>query len=207
MAEMIAIADVLNTFLISLVNFLPNLLGALVLLLIGWVVGSVVGRIVKEVIKRLKIDDLILKTKKPLFKISSIFSVIFSWAIYILFIQAAVGILGVPVIVDALGEILAFIPGLAKAIIVGIAGYAIAEYVRNNVEKSKITYSKLFANILFFLIIYITIATALPLVGIDATLINAVLLILVASFGIGMAIAIGLGMKDTVAKIAKKKFK
>ena len=85
-----------------------------------------VGRIVKEIIKRLKIDELIFKTRKPLFKLSSVFSVIFSWAIYILFIQAAVGILGVRVIVEALGEILTFIPGLAKAIIVGIAGYAIA---------------------------------------------------------------------------------
>jgi hypothetical protein len=54
---------------------------------------------------------------------------------------------------------------------------------------------------------YIAIATALPSIGIDASLINMILIILVASFGLGMAIAIGLGLKDTVAKLAKKKFK
>ncbi len=204
---MVEFTEVLVSISESFVKFLPNVIGALVLLGIGWLIGSVVGRIVKEVIRRLKLDDLLFKKKKPLFKLSDLFSIIFSWAIYILFIQASFETLGVPVLVEALGAILAFIPGLIKAIIVVIAGYAVAEYVREKIEESKIMYSNLVAKIMFFLIIYIAVATALPSVGIDASLINMILIIIVASFGLGIAIAIGLGFKDTVARLAKKKFK
>ena len=204
---MVEFTEVLINISDSFVKFLPNLIGALVLLAIGWLVGSIVGRIVKEIVRRLKLDDLLFKNKKPMFKFSDVFSIIFSWAIYILFIQAAFEVLGIPALVEAFGAILAFIPGLIKAIIIVIAGYAIAEYVREKVEKSKVMYCKLVAKIMFFLIMYIAIATALPSIGIDASLINMILIILVASFGLGMAIAIGLGLKDTVAKFAKKKFK
>jgi len=191
----------------SFIKFLPNLLGAVVLLAIGWLIGSVVGRIVKEIVRRLKLDDLVFKNKKPVFKLSDIFSLIFSWSIYILFIQSAFEVLGIPVLVETLGAILAFIPGLIKAIIIVIAGYAIAEYVRGKIERSKIMYCELIGKAIFFLIMYVAIATALPSIGIDTSLINTILIILVASFGLGMAIAIGLGLKDTVARFAKKKFK
>jgi uncharacterized membrane protein YoaK (UPF0700 family) len=106
-----------------------------------------------------------------------------------------------------LDSILAFIPGLTKAIIVVIVGYALAEYVRRQVEASVITYSETVAKVLFFLILYIGIAMALPLVGIDPTLVNNILLIIVGSVGLGMAIAVGLGLKDTITRMAKKKFR
>jgi hypothetical protein len=125
----------------SFIKFLPNLLGALVLLGIGWSIGSVVERILKEIVRRLKLDDLLFKKKKPLFKLSDLFSIIFSWAIYILFIQAAFETLGIPALVEALSAILAFIPGLIKAIIIVVAGYVITEYVREKIEESKIMYS------------------------------------------------------------------
>ena len=191
----------------SFVIFLPNLVGALILLGIGWLVGYVAGRIVKEILLRTKVDRYLAKGKKPLFKLSDIFSVITAWSLYIVFINAAVQTLGIAALVDVLNAILAFIPGLIKAIIVVLAGYAIAEYVRAKVEESGITYSDLVSKGLFFLILYIAIAMALPLVGIDATLVNNILLIIVGSFGAGLAIAIGLGLKDTIARLAKKKLK
>jgi len=191
----------------SFVIFLPNLVGALILLGIGWLVGYVAGRIVKEILLRTKVDRYLAKGKKPLFKLSDIFSVITAWSLYIVFINAAVQTLGIAALVDVLNAILAFIPGLIKAIIVVLAGYAIAEYVRAKVEESGITYSDLVSKGLFFLILYIAVAMALPLVGIDATLVNNILLIIVGSFGAGLAIAIGLGLKDTIARLAKKKLK
>jgi hypothetical protein len=202
-----AVVATLENFFRSFLSFLPSLIGALVLLLVGWLLGNIVGKIVKEVLLRLKADDLIFRGKRQIFKISSVVSILCSWAIYLLFIQAAVDVLGIIVLKEAVGQIVAFIPGLIKAVVIGLVGYAIAEYVRENVERSKVPYSKLVAKLLFFLIIYIAIATALPLVGIDTTLINAILIVIVASFGLGFAIALGLGLKDTVAKLAKKGFK
>lgn len=201
------ILEALTSFASSAVEFLPKLAAATILLVIGWIVGAVVGRIVKEILTRLKIDQYVAKGKKPIFKLSEIFPVIFSWSIYLVFIQSAVQILGIAALVMALNSILTFIPGLLKAIVVMIVGYALAEYISKEVESSKVTYSDTIAKILFFLIIYVSVAMALPLVGIDPTLVNTILLIIVGSVGAGLAIAIGLGLKDTVADMAKKKLK
>jgi hypothetical protein len=47
------------------------------------------------------------------------------------------------------------------------------------------------------------VALALPFVKIDPTLINWLLIVVMASIGFGLALAIGLGLKDVVAESAK----
>jgi MFS family permease len=196
--------EIFNRFLVTLITFLPNLAGAIVLLLVGWIAGSIIGRLTKEFLKRLKIEEKITRGNKPLFKLSDILAVIFSWTVYLMFIREAVNVLALPTLVEVMGTILAFLPGLVGAIIVVVAGHSLAGYIKKHVEDSGVTYSDIIGNVLFFLIIYISIAIALPLVKIDPFLINAILLVIIASVGAGLAIAMGLGLKNTVAEMAKK---
>lgn len=198
------ITEILIAFTNTVIDFLPKIAGALILLLIGWLIGLVVGRVIKELLRRLKVDEYVARGKRPVFRLSDIFSVIATWSIYLVFIQAAVDTLGIVALSLFLQGILAFIPGLIKAIMVVIIGYALAEYVRQNVEASKVTYSGLVGRVLFFLTIYIAIAMALPLVGIDPFLVNALLLVIAGSVGIGLAIAIGFGLKNDIVKIIRK---
>ncbi|MFQ6056888.1 MAG: hypothetical protein ACE5J3_13010 [Methanosarcinales archaeon] len=175
------------------------------LLVIGWLVGRLVGKVTKKIILKLKVDQYITRKKKPLFRLSDIFSIIFRWTVYLVFIWAAVETLGIAALTEFIRAIVMhFIPGLVKAIIVIIVGYALAEYVKKQVDISKVEYSGIIGNVLFWLIIYIAISMALPLIGIETELLNYILLIVIGSFGAGLAIAIGLGLKDTVAEIAKK---
>ena len=199
-----AITEILTSFTNTVINFLPNLAGAMILLLIGWLVGLVLGRVTKEILRRLKVDEYIARGKKPVFRLSDIFSVIVTWSIYLVFIQASVDTLGIAALSSFLQGILSFILGLVKAIIVVVVGYGLAEYVRHQVESSGVTYSELMGRILFFLIIYIAIAMALPLVGIDPFLVNALLLVIAGSVGVGLAIAIGFGLREDVVKVIKK---
>ena len=71
-------------------------------------------------------------------------------------------------------------------------------------KKMKEIYASLVSKVLFFFIIYVAIALALPILGIPATLVNNILLVIIGSVGIGIAIALGLGLKDAVAIISKK---
>lgn len=193
----------LMVFMNSTWTFLPNLIGAVILLIIGWLVGTVVGKVIKEILVRFKVDKYVSKGKIAL-KMSEIFPLVIEWLIYLVFIQAAVEALGTPALVTFVSKLVGFIPGMLEAVIVVVVGYAIAEYVKNEIEKAKLVYSGLMSKVLFWLIVYVAVALALPLVGIDATLINSILLIAVGSVGIGMSIALGLGLKDAVAEAAKK---
>lgn len=201
------ILEVLEVFLNSVIAFLPKLVGAGILLGIGWLVGVVVGRVTREVLTRLKVDKYVAREKKPAVRLSNVFSVIFKWAVYLVFIQAAVHVLEIPTLVTVLNEILTFIPGLVEAVIIIVAGYVIGEYIERQIVASKVLYSEMVGKAVFFLVLYVAIATALPLVGINPTLINNLLLITAGSVGLGFAIALGLGLKDAIARIAKKKLK
>lgn len=184
----------------------PRILVSIIILIIGWIIGTIVGRVTKEIIMRLKVDQYISKGKKPMVRLSDMFSIIFSWAIYLVAITAAFSkdIWGIATLENIMTGVISFISGAIIAIIVVVVGYAIAEYIRRQVEASKMAFSELMGRVLFFLIIYIAIAIALPKVGIDASLVNNILLIIVASAGIGFAIALGLGLKETIAEMAKE---
>jgi hypothetical protein len=194
----------LESFLTLSVDFSSKIVVSVILLAIGWVIGTIIGRITKELMIRLKVDSYIAK-KTPVFKLSDIFPTLFEWIVYLVFIQAAVGVLEIPALGAFIQTVINFLPGLIGSVLVVVIGYVIAEYVKGEVELSKIAYSDIMANVLFWLIVYVAIALALPMVGINATLVNSILLIIVGSFGIGMAIAIGLGLKDVIRDIAKRK--
>lgn len=200
--DMIDITQPLMLFLNQTLVFLPNLLAAVILLIIGWVVGTVIGRVAKELLVRFRVDQYVSK-KKPIIRLSDVFPLIFEWTIYLVFIQSAVQALGIVALAEFVSMLIAFIPGLVEAVIVVIVGYGIGEYVRIEVEKGKLPYAGIMGKVLFWLVVYVAVALALPLVGIDPSLVNNILLILIAAIGVGIALALGLGLKDVVATTAK----
>ncbi|MCD6226485.1 MAG: hypothetical protein J7J93_01685 [Candidatus Aenigmarchaeota archaeon] len=186
----------------STLNILPNVIAAIILLLVGWALGKVIGRVVKEVLRRLRLDRYF--KFGDAFKVSEIFSIAIAWIIYLVFIKAAVGTLGIAALDEFVGNVLAFIPKILGAMIIILVGYVIAEYVQREVTKTKTEYSRTIGKVIFFFTLVISIAIALPFLQIDTTLINGIILILVGSIGLGIAIAIGLGLKDTVREMSKK---
>ena len=198
---------VFSSTLEGLVSYIPNIIAAVILLFIGWVIGKILGMLTREILKRLK-ADIYFKFGRG-FEVSKIFGLIVSWIIYLAFIQAAVSreVLGISTLELFVGQVLAFIPGVLEGMIIILVGYILAKYVQGQVIATKAEYSKFIGQVIFFFTIIITVALALPFVGIDPSLINNIIVILVGSIGIGIAIALGLGLKDTVANLAKKYIK
>lgn len=201
----------LETLLVGLwgtfVDSLPGLIAAIVTLIIGLIIGKVVGKIVKEIFVRIKVDEFVLEGEKVSFKFSDIFSLIARWWIYLVFIKAAAEFLGIAAITLFIGDMITFIPGLIKGALIVIVGYVLAEYIKDKIISKKTIYGSVVGKIVFFLLIYMSIALALPLLGIDATVVNWGFLIMISSVGLGIAIATGLGLKDVVAESAKQYMK
>ncbi|MBU3896909.1 MAG: hypothetical protein KJ697_03165 [Nanoarchaeota archaeon] len=198
-----ALETVLMTIWINFIASLPGLIAALITLIIGLVVGKVVGKVVKELFTRLKIDEYVLEDEKHLFKFSMVSSLIARWWIYLVFIQQATVFLGIVAISNFVNSIIGFLPGLIEAAVIVIVGSLLAEYIKDKLVSKKTFYGAIVGKLIFFLLVYVSIALALPFIGIDTMLINWILLIIIGSVGVGMAIAIGLGMKDVVASVAK----
>jgi uncharacterized membrane protein len=200
-----AIEEILVTLWYSFLTVMPNLITSAIILIIGFVVGKVAGKVTKEILSRVKIDEYCDICRKDKFKlnISSLGSLISKWVIYIWFIQLGVAALGVSQLTTLTTSAVNFLFGAVGAVLIILVGYVFAYFVKDSVVHSKTFYGDVVGNLIFFLIVYVSIALALPFVNIDPTLINWLLIVIVASLGLGLALAIGFGLKDVVAETAK----
>lgn len=197
--------DALTTILANLVTttaaFVPNLLAALIWLLIGYIVGKIVGIVIHKICVGIQVDKYL---KNQGFKLSYLFKIAGSWWIYLVFIQIAAETLGVASLTMFVGEIVSFIPHAVGAAIIVVVGYILGGFFEEQIKHSDGRYNSLVGKVVYFFTVYVAIALALPFIGINATLVNSILLIIIASFGLAFALAVGLGMKESVAKEADK---
>ena len=195
-----------NNFLL----ILPSIIWASIVLVVGFIIGKATGWIIKQFLMRIKLDKYVFEKEKFKIKLSDVFSILSRWVIYLVFIQISASILGIASVIALVNRGISFLTGAIEATVIIIIGYSLAYYIKDRVIHSKTFYGDLVGKTIFFLMLYVSIALALPFIGIDATLINWMLIVIVASIGVGMAIAIGLGLKDVVKDVAKgyaKKYK
>ena len=198
------IEEILMNLMNSFTSAIPNIIFAIVLLLIGLIIGKVMGRITREILVRSKIDKWIVEEGRFGFKFSTLFDTIVRWIIYLVFIQQAAIVLGVEAISMFVNSIIGLIPGLVEAALLVIIGYSIATYLKERISLSESLYSEVFSHVVFFVVFYLSIALALPFINIQPDVINNLLLVMVGSAGLGFAIAVGLGLKDTVRDMSKE---
>lgn len=198
-----ALLDPITNLIDTYIAYLPKLVGALILLILGLVIGRVIGKIVFEIIERSTIENYIME-KGAKIKLSNFFSAISRWGIYLVFIKASSEQAGIPALASFVGGILNFVLGVIEAIVVMLVGYLIATYAQDQVRNMRTKYSDLISNVVFFFIVYMAVALALPFAGINVSLVNNILLVIIGAVSLGIAIAIGLGLKDVVAEVAKE---
>ena len=192
---------VLNSLGSQIVSFIPNLVGAIVLLAIGYIVGKIVGIVIKGLCDKAKVDRY---ARLKGFRISELLKIAGEWIIYLVFIQSAVQFLGIGALAEFVNQIIYFIPKAVGAAIIIIVGYVLGNFFEEQIKGSEGIYSNLIGRVVNFFTVYVAIALALPFLGINPSLVNNILLIIIGSVGFGLGLAIGLGLKDIVAKEANK---
>ncbi|MBI2172841.1 MAG: hypothetical protein HYT73_01360 [Candidatus Aenigmarchaeota archaeon] len=200
------VVEILAGLAASTVKFLPQLISAIILLVIGLIVGKIVGRVVKEVLLRVKLDYYVSETKKPVYSLADIFSLITRWWIYLAFISAALSrdVLGIAYLATWIAEITAFIPRVIGASLILVVAFVLAEYIKGHIKKTNTLWGSVVGKVLFFFVMYVAIALALPILGVSSTLVDNILLVIIGAIGLGVAIALGLGLKDAVSEVSKK---
>ncbi len=199
---MVTELSVLENLVGSFVNLVPSLLGALVLLLLGWLVGRAVSTILHKILRKLRVDNYFKLERGP--HITGIFSTAIKWVIYLAFISAAVEVMGIASLSVYFNGLLELIMGLLGGVIVILVAYLIARYIQKHVKAMKSEYSGLVSQLIFLFVMVISISIAFDIADIPNDLINTIIVIIVASVGLGFALALGLGLRDTIARLAKK---
>jgi len=199
-----------------IVNFLPELLGAVIILVVGWLLAILLEKLLNRVFKLIglqklfeivKIEAIIEKAK---FKIdtSGIIAAFVKWIILIITFLTAADVLGLNQIADFFAVILGYVPNVIAAIAILLIGAVLAHFlsdvVRGSTEAGELAYSSLLAKLTSLSIWIFAILAALVQLGIAHDLIRTLFTGLVALIAIAGGLAFGLGGQDSAKRLLGK---
>jgi small-conductance mechanosensitive channel len=204
-----------------MIQFLPTIIAAVIILLIGWIAGRVVGKLVGKLLEKIGLNKLVDKTfigemlKRAGLTIVGFFDAIVRWFIYIIFIMAALSILGGNLLSGFMAQIALYIPHLVVGVIALIVGLLVINMIMKLVEAqlkdSNVPFADFISLILKAILFLVVIVFALDQLLIDTTVIYTFLNPLGWGIALGLAIAIGIsvgwGSKESVQKYINKNFK
>ena len=205
--------DSLKSIWQSFIGFLPTLLAALIVFIIGWLIAIFLGKVANRIIKAIKLDLLLAKLgfKKVLAKAKlklnsgKFFDELVKWFFIIVFLMTAVDILGLTEVTLFLKTILFYIPNVIIAAIVLLAAVIVANFMQRVVKASAdaagLSSSGAVGSIAKWAIMIFGFVIALTQLGIATTLIQTIVIGLIAMLALAGGLAFGLGGKDWAARI------
>lgn len=209
MAVSNAVVDTLSTLL----GFLPNLLGAIIVLIIGLIIARWSKTVIVKALQAIKFESYVKDTRLKKFlqkadithKIEELIGSIFKWIIAITFFIASANIMGLSAISRLLGGILEYVPNVLSAVIVLALGVLLAGVMEGVVKGALATVdlktSRLMGKIASYIVITIAVLAALSELHIAQNFINILFIGVVTSLALGIGLAVGLGSKDLVSRL------
>jgi len=203
----------LQDFWQGFLNFMPSLIGAMVVLLIGWFISDWVGKLVTEILRKLKFDKIFERTQwqdaleKADFKVSvsHFIGELTQWILMIVFLLASVEILGSYQLSVFLNKIINWLPNLIVAVSIFVVTVIIADFIKKIiqalVEKAGVAHAKFVSSIVQGSIWIFAIFAILIQLGIAEELIQILFTGIVFLVVISCSIAFGLGGKDLAKDI------
>ena len=200
----------------SMIMFLPNILGALIIFILGLIIAVVLRHAVIKVVNLLRIDDLAAKFElKQTFdrvgirlNVGEFLGWIIKWFFIIVALVAATDILGWDQVTDYLKQVVLYIPNVIISVIILLAGILLANFVRSivksAVEAAKLTSADFLSGIARWAILIFSFMAALVQLQIAPDLIRVLFTGLVAMLALAGGLAFGLGGKDHAARFLER---
>jgi len=195
-------------------NFIPNLLIAIIVFIIGYFFALGIGKLIAGTLIRLKFNKIFERIgwkealEKAELKVnpSEFVGAIFKWILVIVFLLAVVEILGFVQFAVVLNKLIGWIPNLIVAVAIFVVAVIVADIldkiIRASVQKIGVKYvGALGGMVRWAIYIFAGLAILAQLKIEVANWIADLLRIAFAGVVIAGAIAFGLGGKDAAAKI------
>lgn len=213
--------DVFNASLQDLwwgfIQFVPNLILAIVLFIIGFVLGNLIAKAFEQVFVALKIDKLFhsvgaddLFRKAGLTLNSGYFiGQVVKWFVVIIFLLPSLALVGLESIGDFLrDDVLVFLPRVIVAAFVLIIATVVSDGVSRAIlagaKSMNLSSAHMLATIAKYAIWAFAFIIALGQLGVAAAYMQILFTGLIAMLSLAGALAFGLGGRDAAAKFIAK---
>ena len=197
----------------NFIEFLPQILKALLFFIIGWLLIKVILFAIKKALGFTQIDLLpeklnfneVFGNSSMKIQPSKIILTTIKWILILVFVIVGAEILGLRSVSEQLSNLIAYLPKLISALIIFAVGVYIANIVRKTIatmfKSLELTGGTLVGSIAFYLIAIIVSITALNQAGVNTDLITNNLSIILGAILASFTIAFGLGSKDVINRL------
>src|ERR1700682_5394655 len=196
-----------------LAEYLPTLLGAVVLLVVGYLAAKLLGFLVRKGSKRLGIDrasrfagvSALLPSTGAEQTVSGLLGLLAFWLVMLAFVISAANLLGLAGVAAAVNLLLTFLPRAIGALFVVLMGVLLARLAQRSIRSAGIVlhfeYAHALAGVIYAILLVVTASLAIGQLGVATDLLNYLVAILFLTVGISVALAIGIGARDVAGQV------
>lgn len=200
----------------KLIQFLPQLVIAVLILLIGWILGVLLGRVVSEIIRSVKLDDAlkragvaeVLRKGDIVLNSGRFVGTLIKWFIIVIFLVAALDILHLQQVTEFLDRVLGYLPQVIVAVfivlIATILGDVMGRIVTASAQAADLQKAVLVGKATKWTIWIFAILIALDQLGVDTTFIHTAFTGLIVAISLALGISFGLGGQATAARFIER---
>ncbi len=202
---------------IGVVNFVPNLVIALVILVLGWLIGALLGRAVAQVFRSLKIDEALRRAGLETFlrrggvelDSGAFVGALVKWFVIVVFLVAAFDVLGLSQVNLFLREVvLAYLPRVLVAALILLLGGVVGDIAGRVVVTAARTagvHSAHFAGAVAKWAVWVfAILVALSQLGIAAAFSQTLFTGVVIAISLALGLSFGLGGQQAAANFLER---
>ncbi len=202
---------------VGVVNFVPNLVLALVILVLGWLVGALFGRAISQVFKSLKIDDALRRAGFESFvrrggvdlDSGAFVGGLVKWFVIVIFLVAALDVLGLSLVNFFLQDVvLGYLPRVLAAALVllvaGVIGDVTGRVVVTTAKTAGVDSAHFAGAIAKWSIWIFAILVALSQLGIAAAFSQTLFTGIVIAVSLALGLSFGLGGQEAASRFIEK---
>jgi hypothetical protein len=196
---------------VSFVEFIPKLIGALIVFIVGFFIAFFLSNLVALILEKIRFNQLFDSShfKRALEKAdlkvtpSTFIGNVVKWILIIVSLQIAVGILGWTDFEEILGRVTAYLPNVVLAALIFVVAVIIADIIAKVIvvatESTTFAYSHLAGEIVRWAIWVFAILIILHQLGVAQPLIETLFTGLIGVLVLAFGLSFGLGGKDIAA--------
>src|SRR5918998_934777 len=203
-----SLQNALSTFL----EYIPQLIGAIIILIVGYIVARILKAVVSRVLQGIGFDGWMEKggIKQFLDRAqtretpATVLGTLVFWLVFIIAITMAADALGIQQVSAVLAQLIAYIPSIIAAILILVLAALLANFLAGIVRGA--TGSDLLSNIARYAIIIYAAFAAITQLGIAVQLTAPTFLIVLGAVALAAAIAFGFGSQNVARDIVEKAY-
>ena len=204
------------TLWVGFMEYIPRLIGALVVLIIGLIVAAGLDALVEKVFAVIKFDTFLEKLGlKPIFERAGIklrgsyfLGKLVYWFVVIAFLLAVSDSLGLYALSGFLASVLNYLPNVIAAVLILLAAFVVGHFLRNIVTASvlsaKLHAAHFLGTLVWWVVVVFGFLAALSQLNIAAAMVQTLVTGFIAMLALAGGLAFGLGGKDYANHLLNK---